>query len=227
MSKILKVFGILVIVVCLGLALGWFATRSASNRNQAPPPVQVSNTTVEVANPHPPPTHAVSHPIATGPVVRNTANAVEVSPGDVAHAPSANAITNWEDKLDDILGSEGEDTNKVKELFEMFPRLPKEGQVEVAQHLSNLVEDDAYAPLGKLLLDPKMPEDVLDILMADLLNRPNTVKLPMFLDIARTPDHAKAGEAKDLLELYLDEDYGTDWDKWQKKMGDWLKENPD
>jgi hypothetical protein len=115
----------------------------------------------------------------------------------------------------------------VKELFAMFPRLPADGQVEIAQHLSNLVEDEDYAPLGKLLENPKLPEDVLDILMADLLNRPNATKLPMFLELAKTPDHAKAEEAKDLLELYLDEDYKTDWAKWDEKMKEWLKENPD
>src|SRR5262249_19544326 len=48
---------------------------------------------------------------------------------------------NWEDKLEEILVSDTEDTNKLKQLFEMFPQLPEEGQVEVAQHLSNLVED--------------------------------------------------------------------------------------
>ena len=38
---------------------------------------------------------------------------------------------------------------------------------------------------------------------------------------------AKAREAKDLLELFLEEDYGADWTKWQTKMDEWLKANPD
>jgi hypothetical protein len=109
----------------------------------------------------------------------------------------------------------------------MFPRLPEDGQVEVAQHLSNLVPDENYAALGKILKDAKMPEAVLDVLLADLLNRPNSVKLPSLVDVASNPQNAKAGEAKDLLELFLEEDYGTDWTKWQAKMEEWLKENPD
>ena len=32
----------------------------------------------------------------------------------------ANAMTNWEDKLDDILGSEGEESDKAKKLLAMF-----------------------------------------------------------------------------------------------------------
>jgi len=71
-------------------------------------------------------------------------------------------------------------------------------------------------------MDPKLPEDTLDTLMADLLNRPNSTKLPMFLDIARNPDHPKHEEARDMLELYLDEDYGADWATWEKKMKEWL-----
>ena len=114
----------------------------------------------------------------------------------------------------------------MKQLYALFPTLPPEGKEEVVQHLSNLVEDEDYPPLSRLLADPKLPEDVLDVLMADLLNRPNTIKLPMFLELAFVPDHPKAEEAKDLLELYLDEDYGTDKVKWEEAMQKWLK-NPD
>ena len=83
------------------------------------------------------------------------------------------------------------------------------------------------APLGKLLTDSKLPEEVLDVLIVDVLNRPNSLKLPLLLEVARDTQHPKAAEAKDLLELYLEEDYGSDWNKWQAKMEQWLKENPD
>jgi len=56
------------------------------------------------------------------------------------------------------------------------------------------------------------------------LNRPNSVKLPQLLQVTQNPDHPKADEAKDLIELYLDED---DPAKWPDKMQQWLKENPD
>ena len=65
------------------------------------------------------------------------------------------------------------------------------------------------------------------MLIVDVLNRPNTLKLPLLLELARDAQHPKAAEAKDLLELYLEEDYGSDWNKWQAKMEQWLKENPD
>ena len=213
-SKILKVFAVVVLVVAAGLAFGWLATRGTSNQ-QPPPGPTVQNTNL----PHTAPRINRTPEIP----ILNTNSGVEISPVMMA----ANTLTNWEDKLDEILGSESDDTNKVHELFEMFPRLPEEGQVEIAQHLSNLVEDEDYAPLGKLKQNATLSEDVLDILMADLLNRPNTIKLPMFLELAKNHDHPSAEEAKDLLELYLDEDYGTDWNKWREKVTEWLKENPD
>jgi len=136
-------------------------------------------------------------------------------------------MADWESRLDDILGSDSDETQKAKQMLAIFPRLPEEGQVEAAQHLSNLLADAEYAPLGKFLKDSKLPEPVLDVLIVDVLNRPNGLKLPLLLEVAREPQHPKAAEAKDLLELYLEEDYGTDWNKWQAKLEQWIKDNPD
>lgn len=221
--KIVAGIGLLAVIVLAGLALGWLGSRGTAPEAKPLPPIQpLADSTP--ANPLPSPTaieHApVYRPVNTNPPPREWTTA---APATV----STNGAADWEDKVDNILDSSDDDTNKVKQLFAMFPNLPEEGKVEVAQHLSNLVPDENYAPLGKMLEDSALPEDVQDVLMADLLNRPNAVKLPLFLDLARSPDNAKSGEARDLLELYLDEDYGTDWAKWQEKIQEWLKDNPD
>jgi hypothetical protein len=222
MRKVFLTLGIIAAVVAAGALLGWLAGRRPGplNPSDAPPAVRSPGDT------HPtPPIVATPGGVKPGTGTNSSpGHLTVVSPTEVANAGSE---TNWEDKLEEILNAETDDTNKVKQLFAMFPRLPEDGQAEVAQHLSNLVDNDDYAPLGQLMKNARLPESVLDVLMGDLLNRPNAVKLPMFLDLARIPDHAEAGEAKDLLELYLDEDYGTDWPKWEQKMKEWLKENPD
>jgi hypothetical protein len=158
-------------------------------------------------------------PIEPAPVIQTSNIAQTLTNSDLD--------TNWEDKIDDIVGSDDPDTNKVKQLFALFPKLPPDGQEEVVQHLSNLVDDDAYAPLGELLKNASLPEGVLDELLADALNRPNNLKLPVLLDVASNPDNAKHDEAKDLLELYLGEDYGSDWNAWGSHMTNWLQQNPD
>jgi hypothetical protein len=135
--------------------------------------------------------------------------------------------TGWEEKMDVILGSAAPDPEKAKQMLEMFPRLPADGQEEVARHLSNLLPDQDYGLMHSYLTNAALPEDVLDVLLDDALNRPNSLKLPALLEVARTAQHPKATEAKDFLELLLEEDYGNDWNKWQAKMQDWLKDNPD
>lgn len=133
----------------------------------------------------------------------------------------------WEQKLDDILGSNEDEKQKAERLLQMFPLLPEDGQVEISQHLSNLLEDDRYSALAQTFTNPATPEAVLDVLMADVLNRNNTIKLNTLLDVARTANHPKAEEAREVLEVFVDENFGDDWAKWQAAIQSWLKENPD
>ena len=145
----------------------------------------------------------------------------------VAPAPVEPPRAAWEDRIDRILQTDESEAAKAAKMLEIFPSLPPSGQEEAAQHLSNLVDDKDYAPLGKLLQDPKLPEGVLDVLVVDLLNRPNSTKLPLLLEVAQNSDHPKAGEAKELMQLYLESDFGTDWGQWKARMERWLKDNPD
>ena len=144
--------------------------------------------------------------------------APKVAPGQMA---------DWDEKVSDVLGAEGDEKDKAKKLVEMFPLLPPEGQEEVAHHLSNLVADEDYAPLATFATNSALPEVVLDVFVEDVFNRPNAIKLPVLLDIAQDPQHPRASEAKDVLELFLEEDFGSDWTKWHAKMEKWLKDNPD
>jgi hypothetical protein len=152
---------------------------------------------------------------------------VQTNPiAQVSTNPAAN--TNWEDTVDDIVGSDDPDTNKVARLFALFSTLPPDGQEEVVQHLSNLVEDTNYAQLGQLLTNATLPQGVLDELMSDVLNRPNGLKLPMLLTVGQDPNNPEHDEAKDLLELYLGDDPSTNnWAGAGEMVTNWLKQNPD
>ena len=151
----------------------------------------------------------------------NGAGAKETAPAPL------NLATNWEEKVDEILGAEKEDREKARQMLELFPRVPAEGQAEVAQHLANLTPNEDYSSLAQFLVSGGVSEAAQDVLMADALNRPNGVKLPVLLEVARDPQNAKATEAKDVLQLFLEEDLGTDWTAWQMKLDQWLKDNPD
>ena len=216
-------------VIGIGVGIGWLAGRGAVT--PPPPAAQVSPDT-GAANPAPSapdngPMVAQNPPPSAPIVVSQSAPSVQTdSVAQMATNPPA-ASTNWEDTIDGIIGSDEDDTNKVKQLFALFPKLPPDGQEEAVQHLSNLVDDTNYAQLGQLMTNDTLSEGVLDELLADLLNRPNSLKLPMLLDLAQDPNNAKSSEAKDLLELYLGNDYGTNWSAWQSGMTDWMTQNPD
>lgn len=219
LSKIFLVLGIVGGVLLVGGLIGWLAGGSKMKPGPATPVVQ------SPVDPPPssPPRQANVKPVGVAP------SHPESVPGGVVPPLDAHSgiLTNWEEKVDEILGAETDETNKVQQLFALFPHVPEESQSEVAQHLSNLVTDEDYARLGELLRNPALSDDALDVLIADVLNRPNSLKLPQLLEVAQTPNHAKADEAKDILALFLDEDYGTDWAKWKEKMTAWLKDNPD
>jgi hypothetical protein len=233
--KIGVIIAVIVIVVAIGIAVGWFgSTKPAPALNDAAN-TNISDSQAAAGNPKPTvPTRPQDLAKGKSPRRRPGAsgsNSVTVpglpgSPGRAA-ANGTNAIPDWEDRVDAILTSDGEDTDKAKKMLEMFPKLAPEAQEEVAHHLSNLTPDEDYTPLGNLLTNSTLAEPVLDVFMEDVLNRPNTVKLPLLLEVAQNPQHPGAQEAKDVLELFLEDDYGTDWSKWQAKMQDWLKENPD
>jgi hypothetical protein len=228
-SKILITIIVLAAIVAIGVGVGLLAGHSPGN----PPPLATSDspdnsgTRVAAVTPDTKPAAPAQNPAEVKPVAPMETIPM-IQAGNIALASTnSNSDTNWEDKIDDIVGSDDADTNKVKQLFALFPKLPPDGQEEVAQHLSNLVDDEDYAPLGDLLKNAKLPEGVLDELLADVLNRPNNLKLPLLLDVASNPDHAKKDEAKDLLELYLGDDYGSDWNSWGQHLTNWMQQNPD
>jgi hypothetical protein len=220
MSKLSKllvavalVAGVLLLAVVLSRRTGKGSERDiqASAAEPAPADAQVTNRSALFTR------RARRHPAAAA------ANSQLMGAADA----STNQMTGWEDQVDNILGSSGSDSEKAKQMLELLPQLPADGQEEAARHLTNLLPDQDYGLVRSWLTNASAPEAMLDVLFDDALNRPNSLKLPALLDIARTPQHPNASEAKDFLELLLDEDHGNDWDKWQASVEQWLKANPD
>ena len=215
-ATILTVLGGGAVLVVVGLVLGWLGSQGTPETEAPPPPAPVeapSTNAIKFAKTRP-------GSLET-PVIPNNELVPAASP------VTTNQSNAWEERLEEILRADSKDADKARQLLELFPNLPENGQVEVAEHLSNLVGDAEFGPLGSLLTNSALPEAVLDVLMADLLNRPNSLKLPLILEVARNPQHPKATEAKDLLALYLEEDLEQDWPRWQARMDQWLRDNPD
>jgi len=226
-SKLLIGVVVLVVIIGVGVGVGLLASRAPSHAASGPA-VADNNPQSTSAPTHVTPTQQDTQPEVVKPIATAPAPTIPtVQPTNLATATNAAGTNDWEQKIEDIIGSDDPDTNKVQQLYAIFPKLPPDGQEEAAQHLSNLVDDEDYAPLGEMLKNNKLPEGVLDELLADVLNRPNNLKLPVLLAVASDANNAKHDEAKDLLELYLGEDYGTDWNSWGTHMTNWMQQNPD
>ena len=160
-------------------------------------------------------------PPAAAPLVFSTA----IPP--VADTNPPVPVADWSEKVDALLAADVPESDKVGKLLEMFPRLPEEGQVEVANHLSNLLPNEDYPKLAAFATNAAFAPEALDVLLRDAMNRPNSLKLPVLIDVAANPRHPKTADAKETLVFLLGEDDGDDWDKWREKAADWLKANPD
>ena len=216
-SRFLTATGVIAIAIVIGLGLGWLASRPrASVPWSAKPTAPTALASAKRSSPV----------TATAPVPTAQPDADEEMSAEPA-PPDTSLITDWVDRIDAILSDASEVDEKARQLLALFPRMPEEGQVETAQHISNLIADEDYPKFGCYLTNSTVGADVLDVLMTDLLNRPNSTKLPMLLAVARDPNNPKSADAKDTLELYLGEGYGTNWDAWDEKINEWLKENPD
>ena len=214
-KSVLKAALGLIVIVAIGVGLGWLASRHPTTNPAPIAPVGES-------------TPATSAQSATATTSLQPAGETPSAPVPMNPVPTPVAADQtWDDKVSDILTDDSEITNKVEEFLKLYPSLPPEGKLEVVEHLNNLVEDESFAPLGKIAADPTTPAAVSKTIMDDLMNRPNSIHLPLALAIARNPQHPNAAAAKDDLELLLDEDHGEDWDAWEKEMNAYLKENPD
>ena len=144
-SKILAVIAGIAAIILVGVGLGFFLTR-------APRPGDEACVAAFVAATKPSQT---STSLSTAKVGQtNVIETAEVT-SDMS-SDGTGIITNWDDRLDDILTDKNTDTDeKAKAMLKIFPRMPEAGQAEAVRHLSNLLRDEDYAPLGRYLAIPR------------------------------------------------------------------------
>ena len=198
-----------VIVIILAVAVVAAVVAFALLQKTPPPPAPLP---VAAATPAPAETPrsvpSTFHPIAS------TSPAAKVVSG-VAPA--------WEATIDQILRSNVSESQMAQMLINILPSLPEDGQIEAANHISNLLPDSDYNSVHPLLVNAGLPESVLSVFFTDLMNRDDPTKLNNFLDIAQIPNHPFHDEALSDLQIYVGEDYGTDWPKWKSAVSQYLK----
>lgn len=213
-------FALSILIVLLIAIMAWWTARPEKSR-KGKPDMLSSSQTVKVNLSAMRFAPRVTNTVLTPRQVRpNTVTNALPDPLDSVPDQAA-----WEKAVDDILLSDNEEAQKSEQLLAMVPNLAEDAQVEVVQHAANLASDDHYGHITQVLINPGTPEAVLSVLMTDLLNRGNELKLPIVLTLARIERHPLQAEARELLEIYLQEDHGNDWNAWESSLQNWLKEN--
>jgi hypothetical protein len=214
LTKVTQVTGVLALAGGVGILIGWLASRQGSVQ-----PIVVPYSS------EPPPIL-----LPTAPPVAETARPA-LAARTSAKLPAADSMIDpgpaeWEQKLDEVLLSEADDNTKADRILALIPTAPPNAQAELSQHLVNMVRDDHYDGTAQLLTNSATSTAVSSVLMNDLLNRNNTLKLPMLLAVARQDDHPLKDQAREMLELLIQEDNGANWDQWSAAIDTWLQNNP-
>lgn len=198
-----------VLAACVGVGglIGWIV---GCQGDAAPIQLPANPIPVVALQPAPLPTNR-DVPVVSAPRL------AEAAPPPPSGAPA------WENQLDNILLANEDENAKADHIIQLMTNSPPEAQVELAQHLCNMVQDNHYDGAAQILTNATTPVDVSTVLLNDLLNRNNNLKLPMLLSIARTDDHPLKGQARDMLELFVQQDYGTNWDQWSTSIDSWLQ----
>ncbi len=218
MSNVVKVVRILVVLALaggVGVFIGWMKSRDGDIQPVAVPAAS-NQQGMSVA----PVAAAEVQPFLPSQPTRLTRHKPDVP------SPTAEGFPEWEKQLDDVLLSDADANTKADKILSMIPTAPSNAQVELSQHLVNMVQDDHYDGAAQLLTNAVTPAAVSTVLMNDLLNRNNTLKLPMLLAVARDNDHPLKDQAREMLELLIQADNGTNWDQWSASIDTWLQDNP-
>jgi pimeloyl-ACP methyl ester carboxylesterase len=195
-----------------GVLIGWMVSRQGDIR----PVVVPANSNLPVL--------AIAQAAPETKVVSNPSRPRTPAPAPPP-PPQEEAFPAWEKQLDNVLIS-GDDVNtKADRILALIPTAPTNAQVELAQHLVNMTQDDHYDGTAQMLTNASTSAPVSQVLMNDLLNRNNNIKLPMLLAVARQDDHPLKGQAREMLELLIQEDDGTNWDQWNTSIDTWLQNN--
>ena len=143
--KFVKLIGFVAVAVAIGIFVGWFA----GGRNAAPahvPDLTSPESSETTTTPPPAPKPPIPRPTLTA-----TTNTASMNYPELQPPPP------WEEKLDDIILSDKSDNEKAAQILALMPTAPESAQVELAQHLVNMVHDDNYAGTAGLLTNASTP----------------------------------------------------------------------
>lgn len=121
----------------------------------------------------------------------------------------------WEARVRAVIEAEGmSPAQRADMLLKLMPTLPVEGRESTTEEAVKMLPNSGYPVARDVIMNPGTYGPALNVLFADLMERPPEIALPTLLQIARIQQHPFAPNARDNLQLLLGEDYGANWNRW-------------
>lgn len=125
----------------------------------------------------------------------------------------------WERQIAEAAARGRDAKSKAREILALLPRLPEEAFTSAAEQAIERLPDADYAAIAlPVLSDPQSHAQVMSVLFADLMERPDAITLPALLTIAQDPAHPFSPAALDNLRLLLRADFDRDWSRWSEAI---------
>jgi hypothetical protein len=168
-------------------------------------------------------------------VRRNEPDAHPVDPALIAHPPTAATYSTflqkpqWEQEVIKLANRlDMKDDDKAVALLNKVYTLPDEpAKVVAMEHATRLMSDQQFQQMKGQILSLGFSEDMRETILRDILTRADSVRFPALVDLLRQPPNPGQQEIREVLEAYLDVDYGMDVQKWDTAVRQWLIENPE
>lgn len=148
-----------------------------------------------------------------------------VNPDDYTTAPKAHTVEGrllkvWADR-------QLPDAEKVERFLQLFPGLPEDGKKIALDYATQLITDDDYPRQRSRLLQLAHSDELREVVMLDMLTRDDSIKMLSLVELMKTPSQVTRAEAREILEAFLEKDYGDDPKQWDVPVRQWIAENQD
>ncbi|MEO8353327.1 MAG: hypothetical protein ABI680_16485, partial [Chthoniobacteraceae bacterium] len=121
----------------------------------------------------------------------------------------------WETTLRQVIATPGLTDSQIgKRLLDLLPALPVQAREAATEEAITRISNADYSLVIPTLTNPQTHSLTHAVLLTDLMERPDSIRLPTLLRIARTPQHPLAAHALDDLDGLLGQNFGTDWGRW-------------
>jgi hypothetical protein len=114
---------------------------------------------------------------------------------------------------------------KVQQLLAMIPTLPDDGKVLAMEHAAKLIPDGDYLKFRARLLSLSTTPELRQAVLLDVLTRDDEVRMPSLVELLRQRPVAEQAEVREILEAFVDHDFGDDTKQWELAVRAYLAEN--